>query len=82
MLIPRWKIIRAKIAVVDGDTLILLLVLVNGSSVGLYLVDASSEGVAVTEQSTLDPSRSHASVTFDNTPCTELKSDWSDVLNL
>ena len=72
-----------EIAVVDGDIANFFVVSAkNGSNVGLYLVDASSEGVAVTEQSTLDPSRSHASVTFDNTPCTELKSDWSDVLNL
>ena len=77
------KLSGTKIAVVDGDVANFFVVsATNGSSVGLYLVDASSKGVAVTEQSTLDPSRSHASVTFNNTPCTELKSDWSDVLNL
>ena len=77
------KLSGTKIAVVDGDIANFFVVSAkNGSSVGLYLVDASSEGVAVTEQSTLDPSRSHASITFNNTPCAELKSDWSDVLNL
>jgi len=73
----------AKIAVVDGDIADFYVVSAqNGSSVGLYLVDGSSSGIEVNQQPTLDPSRSHASVSFDNAPCSELKSDWSDVLNL
>ena len=72
-----------KIAVVDGDIADFYVVSAqNGSSVGLYLVDGSSSGIEVNQQPTLDPSRSHASVSFDNAPCSELKSDWSDVLNL
>ena len=72
-----------KIAVADGDVADFFIVTAkNGSSVGLYLVDGCSEGVKVDLQSTLDPSRSHASVAFNNTKCSELSSDWSDVLNL
>ena len=72
-----------KIAVVDGDVANILIVTANnGSNVGLYLVDVSSDGVEVTPQSTLDPSRSHASVTFNNASATELKSEWTDILNL
>ncbi len=72
-----------KIAVVDGDIAGFYIVTAkNDSSVGLYLVDASSDGVSITAQPTLDPSRSHAAVTFSQAKATELKSDWSDVLNL
>ena len=72
-----------KIAVVDGDIAGFYIVTAkNDSSVGLYLVDASSDGVSITAQPTLDPSRSHAAVTFNQAKATELKSDWSDVLNL
>ena len=72
-----------KIAVVDGDIAGFYIVTAkNDSSVGLYLVDASSDGVGITAQPTLDPSRSHAAITFSQAKATELKSDWSDVLNL
>ena len=72
-----------KIAVVDGDIAGFYIVTAkNDSSVGLYLVDASSDGVSITAQPTLDTSRSHAAVTFNQAKATELKSDWSDVLNL
>ena len=72
-----------KIAVVDGDIAGFYIVTAkNDSSVGLYLVDASSDGVSITPQPTLDPSRSHAAITFSQAKATELKSDWSDVLNL
>ena len=72
-----------KIAVVDGDIAGFYIVTAkNDSSVGLYLVDASSDGVDITAQPTLDPSRSHAAVTFNQAKAIELKSDWSDVLNL
>lgn len=72
-----------KIAVVDGDIAGFYIVTAkNDSSVGLYLVDASSDGVNITAQPTLDPSRSHAAITFSQAKATELKSDWSDVLNL
>ena len=49
---------------------------------GLYLVDASSDGVGIERQPTLDPSRSHASVIFENAACHELQSEWSSVTNL
>ena len=72
-----------KIAVADGDVANTFIVTANnGSGVGLYLVDGTADGIEVEPQSTLDPSRSHASITFSNTPATELKSDWSDVLSL
>ena len=77
------KLSGTKIAVVDGDVANTLIVTANnGNGVGLYIVDASSDGVEVSPQSTLDPSRSHASITFNNSDATELKSDWSDVQNL
>jgi len=72
-----------KIAVVDGDVADFLIVTANnGSGVSLYMVDVSVEGVEISAQSTLDPSRSHASVTFNNASAVELRSDWSDVVNL
>ena len=72
-----------KIAVADGDVAnTFILTANNGSGLGLYLVDVTADGIEVEPQSTLDPSRSHASITFSNTPATELKSDWSDVLSL
>ena len=72
-----------KIAVVDGDISNFFVVSAkNGSNVGLYLVDASSDGVGIERQPTLDPSRSHASVIFENAACHELQSEWSSVTNL
>ena len=72
-----------KIAVVDGDISDFFVVSAkNGSNVGLYLVDASSDGVIIERQPTLDPSRSHASVIFENAVCHELQSEWSSVTNL
>ena len=72
-----------KIAVVDGDISNFFVVSAkNGSNVGLYLVDASSDGVGIERQPTLDPSRSHASVIFENAACHELQSQWSSVTNL
>ena len=53
----------------------------NGSNVGLYLVDASSDGVGIERQPTQDPSTSHASV-LENAACHELQSEWSSVTNL
>ena len=70
-----------KIAVVDGDISNFFVVSAkNGSNVGLYLVDASSDGVIIERQPTLDP-RSHASV-IENAVCHELQSEWSSVTNL
>ncbi len=72
-----------KIAVADGDVANTFIVTANnGTGVSLYLVDGSADGIQIEPQSTLDPSRSHASITFTNTPAAELKSDWSDVLCL
>ena len=77
------KLTGTKIAIVDGDVANTFIVTANnGNGVGLYIVDVSSDGVEVSPQSTLDPSRSHASITFNNSDATELKSDWSDVQNL
>ncbi|MFL2706513.1 MAG: acyl-CoA dehydrogenase family protein [Gammaproteobacteria bacterium] len=77
------KLSGTKIAVVDGDVANVFVVTANnGSGVGLYLVDGSTGGTEISPQSTLDPSRSHASVTFNNCEAIELNSDWSDVLNL
>ena len=64
-----------KIAVADGDVANTFIVTANnGSGVGLYLVDGSADGIQIEPQTTLDPSRSHASITFSNSPASELLS--------
>jgi len=77
------KLSGSKIAVVDGDIANFYVVTAkNSSSVGIYLVDASSDGLEVSTQSTLDPSRSHASVSFKDSPCIELQPDWQSIQDL
>ncbi len=73
----------SKIAVADGDVANLFIVSAkNASGISLYLVDGKTESVEVVSQSTLDPSRSHASISFNNTKAIELKSEWADIMNL
>ena len=65
--INEGKMNGMKIAVPDGDIASFAIVSAKeGDKVVLCLVDLSSEGVAVCNQATLDPSRSHASITFKN----------------
>ena len=65
--INEGKMNGMKIAVPDGDIASFAIVSAKeGDKVVLCLVDLSSEGVDVCNQATLDPSRSHASITFKN----------------
>ena len=66
-VINEGQINGMKIAVPDGDIASFAIVSAKkGDKVVLCLVDLSSEGVDVSNQATLDPSRSHASITFKN----------------
>jgi alkylation response protein AidB-like acyl-CoA dehydrogenase len=58
-----------KLPVADGDIATHALVLAkhNGGS-SLVLVDMSASGITKTALKTFDPTRSHASITFDKTP--------------
>jgi acyl-CoA dehydrogenase len=72
-----------KIAVPDGDVADFAVVSAKeGSVVGLFLVDLNSEGVERVNQPTLDPSRSHASLTFNNATAVTLgsaKEGWENL---
>ena len=72
-----------KIAVPDGDVADFAVVSAKeGNVVGLFLVDLNSEGVERVNQPTLDPSRSHASLTFNNTTAVTLgsaKEGWENL---
>lgn len=58
-----------KIPVTDGDIATHAVVLAkDGSGASLVLVDLSGDGVSRKTVKTLDPTRSHAEITFDNTP--------------
>lgn len=62
-----------KIPVTDGDIATHAVVLVKeGSGASLVLVDLSGAGVTRKSVSTLDPTRSHADLSFANTPATRL----------
>ena len=68
----------SKIAVTDGDIADIYIVSArSGSEIGLFLVEASADGVEVESQSTLDPSRSHAAITFKNAKAEVLESEIS-----
>ncbi len=72
-----------KIAVPDGDVADFAVVSAKeGSVVGLFLVDLNSDGVGRVNQPTLDPSRSHASLTFNNATAVTLgsaKEGWENL---
>ena len=73
----------SKIAVTDGDIADIYIVSArSGSEIGLFLVEASADGVEVESQSTLDPSRSHAAITFKNAKAEALESGWSNITTL
>jgi alkylation response protein AidB-like acyl-CoA dehydrogenase len=62
-----------KIPVSDGDVANLAVVLAKaGSQASLYLVDLGARGVAREVLQTLDPTRSSARLTFENTPAEPL----------
>lgn len=71
-----------KLPVADGDIATHALVLAkHGSGVSLVLVDMADTGIARTKLKTFDPTRSHASVTFSNTPA-QLVGEAGDGLGL
>lgn len=66
------KLSGTKIPVADGDVadfaIVAALSSADSSDVGLYLVDLAGEGVARERVHTIDPTRSHARLTFDRAP--------------
>jgi acyl-CoA dehydrogenase len=60
----------AKAPVADGDVADVAVVAArgDGGGVSLFLVDLGSQGVARTVMPTVDPTRSHARLTFDGAP--------------
>jgi len=75
-----------KIVVTDGDVADIAIVSAKeGNDVGLYLVNLKSEGVEIEKQQTLDPSRSHASLTFKNAKAVTLgpvNEGWENLQNV
>lgn len=60
----------SKIPVADGDVADIAVVLARGDGgLSLYLVDLSGKGVSREPVETIDPTRSHARLTFDRAPC-------------
>ena len=59
-----------KLPVADGDVADVAVVLAQseGGGASLYLVDLHDDGVTTTVVNTLDPTRSHAEITFDGVP--------------
>ncbi|HEX6298980.1 MAG TPA: acyl-CoA dehydrogenase family protein [Acidimicrobiia bacterium] len=61
-----WVLEGNKRAVLNGaDAGLLLVTAATEDGVGVFVVDARADGVAVTPESVLDPTRRQASVTFD-----------------
>ena len=72
-----------KIPVTDGDVATHAVVLAKeGTGASLVLVDLTSDGVTRKTLKTLDPTRSHAEIQFNNTPATRLgTAGEGDMLN-
>lgn len=67
------KLTGTKIPVTDGDIATHAVVLAKeGSGASLVLVDLTGEGVSRKKVSTLEPTRSHAEITFDGAPAQRL----------
>ena len=74
--LKKGKLYGTKIAVPDGDIADFAVVSAKvGDNIVLCLVDLSAKGVEVSIQNTLDPSRSHASINFNNAEAEILGSD-------
>lgn len=59
------KLTGTKIMVADGDVAdVAVVVAMSGGSPSLWLVDLNQQGVSRTTTKTIDPSRSHANITF------------------
>ena len=67
------KVSGTKVPVTDGDVATHAVVLVKeGSGASLVLVDLNGEGVTRKAVKTLEPTRSHAEITFDGAPAQRL----------
>lgn len=68
------RLTGTKTAVADGDIAEFAVVGANDSSgaMALYLVDLSSAGVSRSSVATIDPTRSHARIGFENAPAERL----------
>jgi alkylation response protein AidB-like acyl-CoA dehydrogenase len=67
------KLTGVKMPVPDGDVADMAVVVArSGGETGLFLVDLNAGGVARETIETLDPSRSHAKITFDGAPAEAL----------
>ena len=67
-----------KLPVADGDVADFVIVVAQsdkGDGASLWLVDLSAPGVTAHSVQTLDPSRSHAQITFDGAPAEPLGAD-------
>ena len=79
------KINGRKIPVADGSCSDIAIVVVKNTDndhIALTIVDLTSENVKRNQISTLDPSRDHAEIIFNNTPSEIMNSSgdgWSDV---
>ncbi|MEM7018679.1 MAG: acyl-CoA dehydrogenase family protein [Pseudomonadota bacterium] len=75
------KLSGTKMPVPDGDLADIAVVAArNGDDVGLFLVDLSADGVSRETLETVDPTRNHAKLTFDNVEAEPLSGGW-DALN-
>ena len=67
------KVSGKKVPVTDGDVATHAIVLAKeGSGASLVLVDLTGEGVSRKKVDTLEPTRSHAEITFDGAPGTRI----------
>jgi acyl-CoA dehydrogenase len=67
------KLTGTKIPVADGDIADLAVVAArSGSDIGLFLVDLTGPGITRQAIETIDPTRSHATLTFDGAPAEPL----------
>jgi alkylation response protein AidB-like acyl-CoA dehydrogenase len=76
-----------KLPVADGDVadVAVLLSRYNHREASMYLVDLHGEGVTRTPVATLDPTRSHAQITFDGAPAAllgHIDAGWSQHMAL
>ena len=77
------KLTGQKIVVSDGDVADFAIVSAkNGGSVGLCIVDLKSEGVEINTETTLDPSRSHASFNLNSSAEALEGTSWESIQEL
>ena len=80
------KLNGTKIVVADGDIADFVIVSAKDSSdIGLYILNLKESNTLIETQHTLDPSRSHASITFSQSNCESLgdpKEGWINIENI